>query len=232
MERHPDVQLYASASKGYKPGGYNPYYATDDAYDKEILWQYEVGKRLYFLDDDLYISGALFNIDLKNMQYTSYKIDKGTYIPELSNREKVTSQGVELETKYKIDEAIKVFATAGMLEAYNHAKQPDGTTKKEVLPNAPKQTASVGLSYDDGKLFGSGSMAHTAKSYIYLGDDTHFTKARSILNAKVGYRLDNIDITLYGKNLTDAKFPYQSNFGIIGFSPRREFGVTVSYLFD
>ena len=172
--------------KGTNPQVTTPYYATDEGYKKEILWQYELGKRLYFLDDDLYISGALFKIDVKDMQYTAYKVNKGAYIPTLSNREKVTSQGVELETKYKIDEAMKVFATAGVVEAYNHAKQQDGTTKKEVLPNAPKQTASVGLSYDSGAFFGSGSIAHTAKSYIHLGDDPALCESAQYFKCQSG----------------------------------------------
>lgn len=79
-----DNLLYASAAKGFRPGGGNPFAvapglcqadlanlgltAAPVAFKSDKLWTYEVGSKNQFLDRRLTVNGAAFYTDWKNIQ--------------------------------------------------------------------------------------------------------------------------------------------------------------------
>jgi outer membrane receptor protein involved in Fe transport len=68
-----DVNLYASAAKGTKPGGFNVGQIRDDLrpFDQEKIWTYELGAKGRFFDRRLSIDAALFYSDWRNVQVTT-----------------------------------------------------------------------------------------------------------------------------------------------------------------
>jgi outer membrane receptor protein involved in Fe transport len=77
----PDSLYYASAAKGFRPGGINtqlpppctaglpPLPAT---FSSDSLWQYEIGSKDTLLDRRLQVSGSLYYIKWKNIQQFVY----------------------------------------------------------------------------------------------------------------------------------------------------------------
>jgi outer membrane receptor protein involved in Fe transport len=70
------VMVYATVVKGFQSGGFNTM-STDseyDSYDSEELWSYEIGAKSQLLDNRLIVTGALFYMDIDDMQVTQESI--------------------------------------------------------------------------------------------------------------------------------------------------------------
>ncbi len=165
--------VYASAAKGYNPGGYNVqifsklsenalmYQAMakarlnppaqsitieDAAYDPEYSWNYEVGFKGEIIKGILSTSVALFYIDVDDMQLT--KFVEGGEGRMLANVGNAVSKGFEIELNAKLATGLY----AGINYGYTHAtfkNYDDGENNYngKYLPYAPQQTLSISGSY-------------------------------------------------------------------------------------
>jgi len=104
-----DVTTYLTASRGYKPGGsqvegtqalgsYQPSF-----FDKETLWNYELGIKASLLDDRLRINAAVYYMDWEDLQVddTAFTVNPETNRTETStfirSADQATSKGFEVE---------------------------------------------------------------------------------------------------------------------------------------
>jgi outer membrane receptor protein involved in Fe transport len=160
--------VYASARKGFKAGGFNTQLFSDilqqkmmgelvgndqnvDAsstvYHPEENWTYELGTHLSPLESgDLDISAALFYIDCRNQQLTVFPQGMGTG-RMMSNAGRSFSTGVELGARYVVGpvtiDAAFGYAYAKFLE-YNRG---DVDLAGKFLPYAPRETMSANVAY-------------------------------------------------------------------------------------
>ncbi|MBH0114257.1 TonB-dependent receptor [Novosphingobium sp. YJ-S2-02] len=69
----PDFNIYASAAKGSKPGGFNTGQVRDDLrpFGQESIWTYEVGAKGSLLNGDLSFEADVYYSDWKNLQVTT-----------------------------------------------------------------------------------------------------------------------------------------------------------------
>lgn len=69
----PDVNVYASAAKGTKPGGFNVGQVRDDLrpFQQESIWTYELGTKGRFFDRRLSVDASVFYSDWRNVQVTT-----------------------------------------------------------------------------------------------------------------------------------------------------------------
>ena len=104
-----DNLLYASASKGFRPGGPNVGVGTicgsnlscarahqaPGQYSSDSLWSYEIGSKNTFLDHTLQINASLFYIDWNNIQQNVYLPACGEQFT--ANLGKAKSEGGDIE---------------------------------------------------------------------------------------------------------------------------------------
>lgn len=89
------INSYVSASKGYRPGGFNGNPNFPPVFDEETLWNYEAGVKGVFLDGALDLRFAAFHMDWQDIQVSVFDVDLGQSFNE--NAGAATSQGFELE---------------------------------------------------------------------------------------------------------------------------------------
>ncbi len=113
ISRIPDNLFYASAAKGYRPGGINgelsslcgPNLASiglsagPGIYASDSLWSYELGAKNSFLDGRMQVNASAFVIDWNNIQQAVYLPGCGQNFVE--NLGKVRSVGGELEVQMR-----------------------------------------------------------------------------------------------------------------------------------
>lgn len=92
---------YATASRGYKAGGYNTS-SVQPAFDPEYLWAYEIGVKASFPDPALRMNAAVFHYDYDDMQLDSLPVcaPAGTY-PIVINAGQATLQGADIEVLFR-----------------------------------------------------------------------------------------------------------------------------------
>ena len=172
-----DMNFYASASKGYKPGGAraNPdagTLANISLYGKEKLWNYEVGGNAYLMDRNMLLQFAVFYMDWRDMQVEVRESfctnDPANPIPvdefqgpnclitpldRTVNAKKARSKGFELSTIVRPTNALTLRAGVGYVDAkFIDFRDTVRNTPQDLsglrLGNAPKWTAYAGAKYE------------------------------------------------------------------------------------
>lgn len=173
----PDRLIYASASRGFKSGGFNgransladltlfvdgaPELVT--TFQPETVWTYEVGGKAAFLDGKVQVSAAAFYSDYENFQArVGGGVDGGAGVgvfPVL-NAGELEIYGFEIEATVKPTKGLTLMGSLGYLEA-NYKEFNDGRrvppqtfscnpTGEEIVCDpafAPPITARIGGDY-------------------------------------------------------------------------------------
>lgn len=239
------VLTYATISKGYRSGGFNYTLPTDlldkVAYDKETLWSYEIGAKTSFLDDKLVVNGAVFYMDIEDMQVTNPISPTKELV---TNAAQAHSQGIELSVNYRPIRSLSLFSSFGYTDAVfddysenildsNGNIVGERNYKDNTTPFAPKYNFSVGAQY-------RGNSGIYARVDLNGYGEMYFDKANNIekegynlVNAKLGYEGENFDFYLYSKNLFDENHDskgYYNGYYTIYEDPR-EIGAHLTYRF-
>jgi outer membrane receptor protein involved in Fe transport len=124
-----DNLLYASASKGFRPGGPNVGVGgicqgnlnalgvseVPGKFSSDSLWSYELGSKNTFLGHTLQINTSLFYIDWRNIQQNVYLPDCGEQFT--ANLGKAKSEGGDIEILYKPIEVLTLEVAAAYTDA-------------------------------------------------------------------------------------------------------------------
>jgi outer membrane receptor protein involved in Fe transport len=110
-----DVNLYASAAKGSKPGGFNVGQVRDDLrpFGPEQIWTYEAGAKGRLLDGALQFDAAVYYSDWRHVQVTT--ICYGTASPFGPEPECPTATAVSLNYIINADKAQVKGAELGLV---------------------------------------------------------------------------------------------------------------------
>jgi iron complex outermembrane recepter protein len=140
------VTVYASTSRGFKAGGFNPASPPGgEIYDEELTWHLEGGVKTALMGGRLALSAAVFNIDWADLQLNRPNL----FVPGqfyIANVGGAASRGVEFEAQARLAPMVDVFGSLG----YTRARFDDDSTSSGVpvggneIPNTPKVTASIG----------------------------------------------------------------------------------------
>ncbi|MES2055011.1 MAG: TonB-dependent receptor, partial [Pseudomonadota bacterium] len=224
----PDKMLYATASKGYRPGGpNNPAPANVcgaevaklglgagqlTAYGPDNLWNYEIGAKTSWLDHRLTINGSAFYIDWAKVQQ-QIVLQCGFNIT--ANFGNAVSKGGELEVEFRPTRQITLGGGFGYTDATLSNDVPGTAAKKgDQLQNTPKWTANASAEYHDRINDAVKGFARLDYSYIgpadFLYDRTSPFRRRqgfSVINARIG--IDPVDgpweASLYINNMFDKQ---------------------------
>jgi iron complex outermembrane receptor protein len=160
----------------------------DPLVDKETSTNMDLGYR--FANDDWTFSGSMFMVDFQNRIAKSY--DPVAAISIDNNVGSVLTQGVELESGYKLNNTWSLYGSL----SYTSSKMIDdlrvGATGYEAtagkqLPDTPLWMSGIRLNYTSGTWYGNLDTKYTGASYSTLVNDQQID-SRTIVNATVGYR--------------------------------------------
>ncbi len=227
-----NIMTYITIAKGYKSGGFYMFAPTGkQSYDKETLWNYEIGLKSQFLDNTLTFNTSLYYMDISDMQVLTAIDNIYGYI---SNAATATSRGFELEANYKATNEISLFSAFGYNKTtYDEFSDVNGDYEGNYASFAPKYNYSIGAQYRGSQgYYARADLSGYGKMYI---DKTnkYVQKAYELVNAKLGYEQTNYDIYLYAKNLFDKTHNVQGyyNGSYTYLSDPREIGVKFNYRF-
>ena len=230
-----DSMYYATISKGYRAGGFwtNAPDGYSPKYDKETLWNYEIGAKNSFFDNKLIVNAAIFYMQIDDMQVKIFPIDDPdkSYIDNASS---ATSKGFEIGLIGKLTDTIELSASYGYTDCtFDDYKDAKGDYSGNNNTFSPAYNYNIGIQYRDEQGFFAGADLNGYGKTYFNAANTNSKDAYNLVNAKIGYEAESYDIYLYAKNIFDKEY---NSVGIWGgssvvYSPPREIGVQLTYRF-
>ena len=214
--------IYATAAKGFKAGGYNTaitanlmqdmmqHKSVGDVnntlyYKPEYLWNYEIGMHAQPVDDKLFVDAAVFFIDDRDQQLVR-SASNGTR--KITNAERVHSYGAEASVRYLPIKNLTLSASYGYTHAEFRKYTVDGVDfKGNTLPFSPESTISAKCQYDiptNAKYLEKVRLSaeYRALGRIYWDDENeHMQDYKGQLNASVGLIKDKYSLTMWVNNI-------------------------------
>ncbi|MCF8475317.1 MAG: TonB-dependent receptor [Emcibacter sp.] len=247
-----DVLFYASFSKGFKSGGWNPrplQPAEFKPYNQENLTAYEMGIKSRLMDNRMTFNMAGFYSQYNDLQIFSNSInpDNGSLLLTIDNAGDVDIWGLEAEiTAHPVTGFDVNFGLGYMDNSYQTLAASTGYPIDNKLPNAPKWTLNAGAQYafnlgdDMGQLTIRGDLNHRSQTFNDPQNTVEIAQGSyTLLNGRITW--DSADdawqVAAYILNITDKKYFTSAEsipaFGIRNavFGRPREWGVSVSRSF-
>lgn len=214
--------IYATAAKGFKAGGYNTaitanlmqdmmqHKSVGDVnstlyYKPEYLWNYEIGMHAQPVDDKLFVDAAVFFIDDRDQQLVR-SASNGTR--KITNAERVHSYGAEASVRYLPIKNLTLSASYGYTHAEFRKYTVDGVDfKGNTLPFSPESTISAKCQYDiptNAKYLEKVRLSAEYRAFgrIYWDDENeHMQDYKGQLNASVGLIKNKYSLTMWVNNI-------------------------------
>ena len=222
-----NVHLYASASRGYKAGGFNSV-QINSFFSPENVWNFEGGFKSELFDRRVRFNASAYYFKYKNRQSISLE-DTGGSIPQYITRSGDSrAYGIDLDTQFVVTDDFSISATVGYIDSKWSSRTEQGIDISGQPTGEPSFRGILGAHYlhdtGSGALFGDVSYSYT--SHQRINDATRFTDAaiapfvdfsqlgrlrseRNIVNAKIGYRFGEdrrFSIAAYAENLFNEKY--------------------------
>jgi iron complex outermembrane receptor protein len=208
----PNAMGYASASRGYKAGGFNPAALPgSEAYGEEHAWHVESGVKSTLAGGKVAASAAVFFIDWDDLQLNV----PNPFVPGqfyIANVGAAKSRGVEFDLTARPHPAVDVFASFG----YTHARFGEGTMANGIpvadhkLPFTPDFTALLGM--QGTKAINSSVSAFGRIEAVFTGRfeydeaNTEGQDAYSIVNLRAGVRGKFLFGEVTARNIFDTSY--------------------------
>jgi outer membrane receptor protein involved in Fe transport len=172
-----DIMAYATASKGFRPGGANliPGLAANlVSYAADSLWNYELGFKSGWLHNKLLFNAAVFDVEWSNMQVSQYTADFTKKYQ--SNAGSARIRGAEVDITARPAKGLVLTGSVGYTDAHLTQDQPAvpaGTTANlpgvvgDRIPNTTDWTASASATYNHP--LGNGYNGMLRADYAYTG---------------------------------------------------------------
>ncbi|GLS99202.1 TonB-dependent receptor [Sphingobium jiangsuense] len=243
--------VYATVSKGYKPGGAAP---GGDEYGSETVVNYELGWKADWLGRALQTSISAFYMDYDGFQASIATDPDNPTTRVTSNIDNTRIKGVEAQISTNIggfhgDLSFSVLdAKYGSLTVFmpvggfnNTAPLPVNLGGRQIN-YAPEFSLSGGLAYDiplgGGELTPSVRLSHTGKQWAsFFQLPYHEIPKRTLVDLRLTYAADsNWKLAAFVTNVFDKTYINVAStavdgVGAYGLGAPRQFGGTLSYTF-
>lgn len=223
-----DTTVYASASRGFKSGGFpGRAFGVSEfiQFEPETVWTYEAGVKAQRFNNRLNMTAAYFYTDYKDLQLNGFGQDPatGNFVSLFTNAASAKIQGFELGLNALPRKGLSIDATLGYLDAeYDEFETLVAGVLTDVsdrrLTNSPKWTGFIGATHEFDWSNGWVTRVHGDVAYR----DTHANESTdspflsvgsaTYLNAfvSVGSGDGSWEVRAGGTNLTDVARAAQS----------------------
>ena len=228
FEATPDNLIYASAARGTKPGGFNGAQGFEfgfGTFDEESVWQFELGSKNAFANNDLIFNIAAFYSALEDYQLTENLAALGsasTTGSVTANLGNVDIYGVEIDTIWT-PAALPGVTLGGSYawtdteftsgsEATQGAVFGDPSLIGQSLPRQARHQASFYADYEAALSDDFSTVFSVNGNYL----SSRFAQVQNLAETGEAFELDarvtlkygdNVSLVIYGRNLTNEDAP-------------------------
>jgi iron complex outermembrane receptor protein len=229
-----DSMIFASAASGSKSGGFNSVSGTveDRAFEDEDTTSYEIGIKSSLFDSALRLNATAFYTIVEDYQFQQQlPTGAGTFV---SNDGEVEVAGIDMQFEAAPRQWLRLSGGLLYMDKYEVTDGPnDGDPLAFAAEYSGNLAATLMFPLADGGVYW-----RTDYSYMDDHDNGETVDDRELVNSRLGWRNDNWDIAIWGRNLTDDDYATQTvaTFAFTGMdafflSPPRTYGATVRYDF-
>lgn len=263
-EATPNWSTYARVATGFRIGGVNvnaPNAAAlgipiPEQFEPDSLTNYEVGTKIYLLDHSVFLDASVYHLNWKDQQLAG----NVSGLPFLLNAGLTKTNGGEVSANWTPTPGLRLGAAATYTDAKLKQDLPVEVQRSgnpglsdDRVPSVPRWTFALRGEYEHA--LSGNLMAYLQGSASYRGSS--FTDFRlqspanlaagfeksyyerlpsyTLVDAKVGIRLDRWDVGLFVQNLTNEyAVLFQSESAsreLIGTAPPRTIGLNVKTSF-
>ena len=190
--------------------GSNPQLAiNEDDLESDTLDSYELGGKFNLLDNRLVINSSIYRLEWEGIPI-SVPTPAGSqcFGSVFFNAGEAVSQGLEIEITYQVLENLHFDFGASYNDAELSKDSPSLGVKGDRLPLSPRSNANIAAEYGFNLMgheaFVRGNYAYVGSFYKDLQESSFEIGDYGSLNLRVGVTLNNLDIELYGTNLTNS----------------------------
>lgn len=215
-----NVMLYASASRGFKGGGFtgqNTTQATiERTFNPEFAWNYELGVRSRFLDNRAQVNATLYQMDYTNLQVTT--IIGTSRVTD--NAADARIRGVEIETEFLPVDGWQLSLAYAYTDATYRA-YIDGSGRDlsgNRFPGVSRHVVNFRSDYEiptpvaGGEVTLSGGFTYRSSRPNNSVNSPEVTVGSAwTFDASIAYERGPIELRLWGRNLTDRRWIVLAN---------------------
>lgn len=202
-----------------------------DEYDKEVSTSFELGSKMYLMNNRLRLNASIFQTEVEDNQFFEFFAGPFGLMRVVTTIDELEIRGFEADFKAAVSENFSVFGGVGLLDSEIKKNRNRPLTEGNEAPQAPDQTYNLGGEFEffltDGLTLvvradwqHVGEMAfHTLqgeqtpsiwKVFFGPGFNQDFSKATrdsyDTLNARISLEGENWSATLWGRNITDEEY--------------------------
>ena len=194
-----NAMIYASAAKGFRPGGGNQPLPSSGpspiavpmraalialgytngvapvSYGPDSLWSYEIGEKAKFFANRLRVNSSVYFEDWKNIQLEQIPFG----YPLFDNVNSAHIYGGEVEVEAVAAQSLTVAVSAGYTHA-TLAETQHGFIAGQRLPDVPEVTGNLSLSYHTE--IGAGYEFNSRLQNTYIGNRVGLGSAFGLIN--------------------------------------------------
>lgn len=176
----PDIMVYGLATRGFKSGGYNIRAQSTfvprsaEPFRDESVDSYEIGAKMGFLEQTLFVNAAVFHNNYKNIQlsvFTAYDSNNDgiddAFFGDFTNAGSGTVNGAEIEYQWLPGSHWTLSGNFGWLDARYDEYMFKGVNiaDRQAFTNAPKFSGALNLEYRTDLAGGGDVSARIGYSY-------------------------------------------------------------------
>lgn len=182
-DMRPGLLVYAQATEGYRPGGFNTAGQFGQVFDapgtparryaSDELWTYELGAKFRAFDERLQGRVAVFHAAWESIQSDQYLADGTAYTANIGDG---INRGFEVEMAFRVNERLDLRAAALLNDPEVTRFNPAFSTPTDsTLPGVSRASASFGADYHWDLTAGrtlrlQGQASYVGSSYLTFGD--------------------------------------------------------------
>jgi outer membrane receptor protein involved in Fe transport len=239
---------YATASRGYKAGGFNiGLFVPDDRreFEPEYLWNLEVGAHHASEDGRYSAEVAVFHMWRESQQVaTSFQLDPGdplSYVYYTDNAARGRNAGLEATLAWRPTSALVFGATLGLLHTeYVGYRYGDRDLDGREQAHAPGWQYSLSAEWNSPRGWLVRADLYGSDAFYFDASHDQRSDAYSLLNLKAGYAAGRWSAYAWGRNVFDERYAVRGFY--FGLEPPdfanklyvqqgdpRQFGITVTW---
>lgn len=213
----PDWLLYASASRGWLPGGFNLSAVAPDIadslvqFDRETLWSYEAGVKTQLADGRLRASAAAFWIDARNWQefaIATTPTGAAASTTVVTSDADVRSRGIEAELAWfpatSLDVALAGSYTDSEYTRYVFGPGIDYSGNRPAF--APEFEIKARTEWRFMQNFAARASVSLQGDTPLNAENSVVQKTYTLVDASVSWSRGPFTATLFAENLTDRAY--------------------------
>ena len=193
------LNVYASASQGFRVGGVNLSRSPLDptTFEPDSLWAYELGAKFVAYDGRLSGNLAAFFNDWSDIQIFQFGLGGGIVL----NGGEAHTAGLEGQLNFRLADSLVAGVGGSIMQAnFDETVAASGIFEDARIPDVAERNVSVRLDYSSALANGWGYFAHL--DAIYAGDQVNPDQSGKqdsaiTLNARTGLVLENWEVALF-----------------------------------